>query len=141
MAKQPDFSTINTGRQETGVNTGAVYAAIERGKDTFNAQPMASPDEQRERRKNMKTQGRKGCKLPRINLAFSPDNYEFARIMARATGQSITRFVNLCLQKYKEEHEDLYQQARALAEQLDAEAANLTGQNIEPDTAQESESE
>jgi hypothetical protein len=40
------------------------------------------------------TQGKKGQKLPRINMAFSPDNLEYLQIISRIEGKSITEYVN-----------------------------------------------
>lgn len=44
---------------------------------------------------SMKTQGKKGEKLPRINLALSEENYDFVVTMARAQGMTITKYVNV----------------------------------------------
>lgn len=44
---------------------------------------------------SMKTQGKKGEKLPRINLALSEDNYDFVVKMARMHGMTITKYVNI----------------------------------------------
>lgn len=40
------------------------------------------------------TQGRKGQKLQRINMAFSDENIEYLRIISRAKGVSMTQYVN-----------------------------------------------
>ena len=40
------------------------------------------------------TQGKKGQKLPRINMAFSPENLEYLQIVSRIEGKSITEYVN-----------------------------------------------
>lgn len=40
------------------------------------------------------TQGRKGHKLPRINMAFSEENLKHIQLMARVTGCSATEYVN-----------------------------------------------
>ena len=67
--------------------------------------------EKQEFMQEMKTAGRKGLKLPRINVAFSPQVYDYVRTMARAAGLSYTQFINVVLQEHKAEHEKLYQQA------------------------------
>lgn len=56
----------------------------------------------------MKTAGRKGVKLPRINMAFAPEVYKFIQIMSRVHGVSMTDFVNLAMKEYMLNHEDLY---------------------------------
>ena len=51
--------------------------------------------EERNRRKyRQRTQGIKGAKLPRINMAFDPDVYEFIRDAAEMDGITMTRVVN-----------------------------------------------
>lgn len=40
------------------------------------------------------TQGKKGQKLPRINLGFSTENHEFLRKESRKQGLTITAFIN-----------------------------------------------
>lgn len=58
-----------------------------------------------------KTTGRKGIKLPRINLAFNPELYDYCRTMARAAGVSYTDFINTVLQQHMDEHAKAYKQA------------------------------
>lgn len=41
-----------------------------------------------------RTQGRKGQKLPRINMAFDPDVYEHIRERSEEENMTMTRFVN-----------------------------------------------
>ena len=59
----------------------------------------------------MKTAGRKGCKLPRINMAFSPDLYDYIRTMSKVSGISLTDFVNRVLRQYMSEHREQYDRA------------------------------
>ena len=47
------------------------------------------------------TQGRKGQKAKRINMAFSDDVYEYIAYESRRRGVTITRFVNSVIEKYK----------------------------------------
>lgn len=108
MAKK-DFS---------GVNTGRVYSAIETATSRKGQQGTASAQEAAERKEKLKTQGRKGCKATRINMAFTPENHEFIKIMAGVTGQTMTEFANLAIQRYREEHPEQYEQAKAIKESL-----------------------
>lgn len=45
------------------------------------------------------TQGRKGLKLPRINMGFSPENHDWLRLRSRQRGMTITEFVNEILDR------------------------------------------
>lgn len=47
-----------------------------------------------EARRPIRTQGRKGKKKPRINMAFEPDIYEYIRAEAEREDKSITQYVN-----------------------------------------------
>jgi hypothetical protein len=40
------------------------------------------------------TRGRKGHKLPRINMAFTPENHKFITFTSRQQGISATEYVN-----------------------------------------------
>ena len=112
MAKK-DFSNVNV---------TPVYAAIQqataepeqdvqeveskrKGRRTYNEQ------EAQEYLTSLRTSGRKGLKLPRINTAYSPDVYEYVQIMSRVRGQSMTEFVNDALRQHMNDHRDLYDRA------------------------------
>lgn len=121
MAKKNDFS---------GMQTSRVYAAIEQAASQSNQQGKASPQEQAERAAAMKTQGRKGCKAGRINMAFTPDNIEFIRVMSKASGKNMTEFVNLVITAYRNEHPEILGQARAF---LDTINSGMFSQLLEAD--------
>lgn len=53
-----------------------------------------SQEEIREAQESMRTSGKKGMKLPRINLALTPSNYDYVNSMAAMYGISKTEFVN-----------------------------------------------
>lgn len=109
MAK--DFSKVNTGRSR-------IQAEIEQAAEVRKPgqQGTAGPEEQRQRAEEMRTSGRKGCHLPRINLAFTPTNYDFVRIVSRIRGESLTAFTNWIIEQYRTEHPDLYKGALELIE-------------------------
>ena len=115
MAKKTDFSNINTDR---------VYKQIAEA----TAEPVPTendPQELPQRRKRkvyteeeaaaimqtMKTAGYKGVNLPRINIAFAPDVYNYVTIMAQVRGQTTTQFVNHILRLSMEENKELYNKA------------------------------
>lgn len=49
-----------------------------------------------------RTQGVKGAKMPRINMAFDRDVYEYIRSKAQETGSTMTRIVNDAVRRQKE---------------------------------------
>lgn len=49
----------------------------------------------------IRTQGRKGKKKPRINMAFEPHLYEFIRAEAERQDISLTQFVNEIIEFYR----------------------------------------
>lgn len=65
-----------------------------------------------------RTQGRAGCKAHRHNMAFTPENYEFIRCMARVRGQTVTGFVNDIIAKAIEENAEVYQAALQFRDSL-----------------------
>lgn len=73
-----------------------------------------APDAQEE----LRTQGRAGMKLPRINLAFSPTNYEFVKIMAALHGQNLTQYINDIISAERERSSDAFNKAKELRDSL-----------------------
>jgi len=61
-----------------------------------------------------KTQGRKGQKLPRINMAFSQDNLEYLQLISRIEGISITKYVNHLIESDRKKRKDIIEKAKAL---------------------------
>nr|DAF06745.1 MAG TPA: repressor [Caudoviricetes sp.] len=66
----------------------------------------------------LKTQGKKGMKMPRINMAFSPSNIDFVRVMAALKGQTMTQYVNALLDREREANGEAYEAAKKLSTDL-----------------------
>lgn len=60
------------------------------------------------------TQGRKGMKMQRINMAFTPTNIDYIRVMAAIRGQTMTQFVNAIIAQDREQNGDAYEAAKEL---------------------------
>lgn len=108
MAKKQDFS---------GANTGRVYGNLEQTSAMRGKQPKISPQELAERTSEMRTQGRAGAKLPRVNMAFSPENFDYVKVVSGVMGMSMTRFTNWIIEQYREVNPELYEKAKALKEE------------------------
>jgi len=109
MAKK-DFSGLGADRVLDVLSTAA------REPHRNGQQAPAGPEEIAQRVSEMRTQGRLGAKLPRITLAFSGENYDYVRTMARVRGQNMTQFVNDIIKAHREEYAELYDQARRFLE-------------------------
>ena len=59
----------------------------------------------------MKTAGRKGLRLPRINMAFAPELYDYIKTMSKVSGMTLTEFVNTVLNQYMNDHREQYEKA------------------------------
>lgn len=64
-----------------------------------NTQEAQQVQEEYTRSTTRGTQGRKGCKMPRINMAFDPDLHEWIQRSARQNGITMTNFVNSILRE------------------------------------------
>lgn len=64
------------------------------------------------------TQGRKGAKLPRINMAFSPQSLEYLRVMAALRGVSVTRYVNDLVERDMVQNSEVYDTAKDLTHSI-----------------------
>ena len=61
-----------------------------------------------------RTQGRKGQKLPRINMAFSPENLAYLQAIAGFERMSATQYVNNLIKQDMQDRHTLYEQLLAL---------------------------
>lgn len=104
MAK--DFTGINAGKVKSTI-AEATQAPPKKNKP----RKTYTDKEAAELMQEMKTTGHKGVKLPRINLAFSPEVYDYVKTMSKAAGMTYTEFINKILQAHKEKHAATYQQA------------------------------
>ncbi len=116
MANKKDFSQVNTGRvfEEIAEATAPqidpakdpleIHAARRDRKTYTDAEALAIMD-------TLQTTGRKGVKLPRINVAFTPEVYMYITTMAQVRGQTITQFVNHILRKSMEDNREIYEKA------------------------------
>ncbi len=109
------------------IETGDIYAEQIAAATSTPAPPIIPPQKRDEpptaevvamAREQGKTQGRAGCRAFRHNMAFTPENYEFIRCMARVRGQTITAFVNDIVKKAIEDNAEVYQQALKFRDSL-----------------------
>lgn len=117
MAKKTDFSGINTQRRMN------VAEVLQTEISTKGQQGKASKEESERRAAEGRTQGRKGCKAVRINMAFWTENYCFIEAGARAYGMTMTKFCNKVLESYRADHPEV--QAKADEAKKNAESLEL----------------
>ena len=106
MAK--DFSGISTGSRVT--------EAIKEATRRTGQQDTAPAAEAEKRKAEGRTQGRKGVKLPRVNLALTQLNYDYVKTCARASGQTNIAFINSIITQHRETHPEEYETAKRLLE-------------------------
>ncbi len=102
----------------TNINTENVYSALGTATSKRGQQATASSSEVKERADTLRTQGRKGCKAVRINMAFTPDNHDYIKTMARISGHTMTEFVNIVIERYRTEHPELWEKALEIKNSL-----------------------
>lgn len=52
-------------------------------------------------------------------MAFTPANHDFIKTMARVSGKTMTEYANLVIEKYRQEHPEKYEQAKAFIEGME----------------------
>jgi hypothetical protein len=119
MAK--DFSNLNTGRamQQMQTAQGAhvaqeVQEVQEKQEKQRKPRKRYTPEEaQKILESGRNAKGLGGVKMPRMNMAFTPQNYDFIATLATARGQNYTEFVNHMVDLYREQYKEQYEQAKA----------------------------
>lgn len=100
----------------------SVYAAIsgatQEEQAALYAQQEPDVQEVHERQEALQTQGKRGAKAQRINMAFTPSNMDFIKVMAKLKGQTMTQYVNAILEQERERAGEAYQKAKDLIDSL-----------------------
>ena len=115
--KAIDF-TANTGKdnrvidaiQQVTAEPAPVEIARRSRNEAYTAEEIQIAREQG------RTQGRKGVKAVRINMAFAPDVHQYIKVMARARGESVTEFTNFVFRQSMQQNADLYEQAKSFVD-------------------------
>lgn len=105
------------GFKETAAAAQPVYSTII-GAAQQEQQTQETPKEQETQavQEAQATQGRKGMKMQRINMAFTPSNIDYIRVMAAIRGQTMTQFVNALITQDRERNGEAYDTAKKLTE-------------------------
>ena len=98
------------GFREAAARSKPVYGAL-----IGSAQPATQTNDVQEVHS---TQGRKGARQQRINMAFSPENLDYMRVMAGLKGISVTQFVNDLIAQDREKNRAAYGMVKDLSEQI-----------------------
>ena len=122
MARKFDATKVNTGSK-------TVIGEIAQATSKRGQQGTATPQEQAERAAKGQTQGRKGCKAVRINMAFTPDNYEYIQRMAKLFGKTMTAFANQIIETYREEHGEMFDESIAAIYRMKDKAQQESGES------------
>ncbi len=67
---------------------------------------------------NDKTQGRKGKKLPRLNMAFYNNNLDYVQKIAGIKGISATAYINQLIDMDKEKNKEIYEKIKNINYEL-----------------------
>ncbi len=117
MAKK-DFSKANTGRVYDAIAEATAAPDQQQTQEAQQGRKTYTEEQAQEMREAGTTQGRKGCKAVRINMAFPPEMHDFIRTMARVRGESITDFTNFVFSQYMKDNADLYERAKAFLKEF-----------------------
>lgn len=105
MAKKKDFSQA----------PAPVYETIMGNADPrLFEQEEPSVQDVQEAQEALQTQGRRGYRMQRINMGFTPSNLDYIRTMSKAKGITQTQFVNQVLDRYREETGEAYTKIKEL---------------------------
>lgn len=109
----------------TNANTGRVYDAIAdaTAQDTQEvherkARRTYSDAETQDALDTLSTQGRKGMKALRINMAFAPELHSYIQTMSKVKGQTLTEFVNEIVRQHYEQNRETFEKAQELIKSL-----------------------
>ncbi len=82
--------------------------------DALDTHTVQNAPDVRDAQPAQKTQGRKGHKLPRINMAFSSEHLAYLHAIAGFERMSATQYVNNLIKADMKRREDLYERLNAM---------------------------
>jgi len=97
--------------------SAGVAQMVDTSAEDRKERPTASAEEQATRMEQGRTQGKKGCKAIRINMAFTPSNHDFIRVLATATGKTLTEVTNNIVAQFAKEHPEIKAKAQAVLDE------------------------
>lgn len=74
--------------------------------------------EKQDAMESMQTSGKKGVKLPRMNLAFKPSNYDYLTTICASTGTTKTQFINKLIEESLNKNKKLYEQLKQTSKDI-----------------------
>lgn len=80
---------------------------------------MSNLNERVNRLEAMMTQGKKGLKAMRMNMAFSPTNTDYIRVMSGIKGMTMTQFINSVIEADRERNGKVYRMAKELSKEIE----------------------
>lgn len=80
---------------------------------------MSNLNERVNRLEAMMTQGKKGLKAMRMNMAFSPTNTDYIRVMSGIKGMTMTQFINAVIEADREKNGKVYRMAKELSKEIE----------------------
>ena len=85
----------------------------------FITQAEQETQEAHDKQGKQLTQGRKGQKLPRVNMAFQPDNMDYLQTISRIEGMSMTDYVNRLLKRDRIARAGILEKAKAILKEAE----------------------
>ena len=112
MSSKKDFTAANTGRVYSAIQEATAAPEAQQAQEAKKERKTYSQEEEQQFMEAGSTQGRKGLKAKRINMAFSPSVHEYITVMARVRGETISQFTEHVFRQHMEENAALYEQAK-----------------------------
>lgn len=112
-------ATMGKQFKEVAESQRPVYSTIMgSAQEGLYAQEVPDAQEVHAAQEALRTQGKRGVKAQRINMAFTPSNLDYMRVMAGLKGVSMTQFVNDIIAREREQNSEAYEAAKKLTESL-----------------------
>lgn len=98
--------------------TPPVYSKIIGAAEAQKVQEVQEVSAEQKVFADLRTQGQKGAKLDRINMAFTAENMDYIRTMSKLKGQTMTQFVNVLVAQEREKNGTAFDAAKKILESL-----------------------
>ena len=110
--KKKDFTQSNTGRVYSTIAEATAEPETQEVIKTRKERKTYNEQEAHDFLEAGRTQGRKGLKMVRINMAFDESTHEYIRTMSKYLGMSITEFTAMVFKQNMQLNAEKYEQIK-----------------------------
>lgn len=106
------------GKKDFSATFKQITQTVQEPQQVQEVQKTPTEQEIQKAQAEQQTQGKKGYKMQRINMAFTPDNIEYIRAISKLKGLTMTQYINSLVDSDRLKNAQISEQLKELLKSL-----------------------